>query len=141
MRSDRSQFRASRRLRWIARILGTLVAGFWLVIGILSGLGEPKPWEPESLIMAGLMIASAMAVGTAWWRERRGGILVIACGVAHMVFALIASGHNHGFAMLISGGPYLLVGILFLLSDWTAQKSGATDTESSEYSRSGSTDG
>ncbi len=38
--------------------------------------------------------------------------------------AFFAAGHNHAFAMLISGGPYLLVGGLFLASQRKSKDSG-----------------
>ena len=56
----------------------------------------------------------------AWWREWIGGVVLVICAIAHSTFACFAAGHNHAFAMLISGGPYLLTGILFL---WSWRKS------------------
>jgi hypothetical protein len=109
--------RRTRWIRWIARGLGTLLAGFWLFIGILLAALGSEPWTPESAVMATLIVASALAVLVAWWREGIGAILVIFAGVAHCVFAYLASGHNTLFAMLISGVPFVLVGILFL-SSW-----------------------
>ncbi len=72
--------------------------------------------------MAILIVASALAVLVAWWQERIGAILVILVGVAHCVFAFLVSGHNTLFAMFISGVPFLLVGILFLMS-WRQMRS------------------
>jgi MYXO-CTERM domain-containing protein len=59
---------------------------------------------------------------TAWWRERIGGIVLLVIALAHGTFALISSGHNRGFAVLISGGPFLLIGLLFLAS-WRRRSS------------------
>jgi hypothetical protein len=66
--------------------------------------------------MAGLIVVSALAVLIAWRWAGIGGLLVILSGVAHSAFALIASGRNRGIAMLISGGPFIVIGALFLLS-------------------------
>lgn len=69
-----------------------------------------------------LIVASALAILVAWWREGIGAILFILVGVAHCVFAFLVSGHNTLFAVFISGVPFLLVGILFLMS-WRQMKS------------------
>jgi hypothetical protein len=103
-------------LRWLARILGVVVAILWLTVGIGLAVLEREPWTPEAWVMAGLILASSLAVVVAWRREKIGGLLVVLSGVAHSVFALISSGHNRGLAMLISGGPFLLIGALFALS-------------------------
>jgi hypothetical protein len=119
---------AIRWIRWIARGTGSSVAAFWLLMGVLSGIIEPGPWSLESAIMAGLIVTSALAVLVAWWREGIGGTMVVVCAVAHSVFAYVASGHNRGLAMLISGGPFLVIGILFLASWWRSR--GARTPES-----------
>lgn len=108
--------RSARWLRWISRIAGTLVAGFWLSMGILSAIFEREPWTVEGFIMASLIVASAVGVGLAWWRARLGGIVLLLVGVAHCIFALVEARHNVAFAVLISGVPYLIVGALFLLA-------------------------
>lgn len=101
---------------WIARGLGALFAGFWLFIGVLQAFFGSDPWTVESTILATLMVASVLAVAAAWWREGVGGTLLILVGAAHCIFAYVAAGHNKLFAVLISGVPFLLVGILFLAS-------------------------
>jgi len=73
--------------------------------------------------MAILIVVSTLSVIVAWWRERAGGIMLAVCAVAQGVFAYLASGHNRGFAVLIAGGPYLLISILFLLS-WRGRERG-----------------
>jgi hypothetical protein len=112
--------------RWIARGVGSLVAGFWLLIGGLYAVVGSDPWTWESAVMAVLIVSSALSVLIAWWREGLGGMLVGACGIAHAVFAIISAGRNRAFAVLISGGPFLLTGILFLAS-WRAQQRPALD--------------
>ena len=95
--------RAAKRLRWIARGVGSFVAGYWLFIALAYAIGRHEPRTVESLIMTGLMVASTAGVLIAWWRARIGGIFLLVIAVAHSTFALIASGHNRGFAVLISG--------------------------------------
>lgn len=73
-------------------------------------------------MLAGLIVASALGVLIAWWQEGIGGTIIVICAIAHSTFATIASGHNKGFAMLITGGPLLVAGILFLASWWRSER-------------------
>lgn len=61
--------RLALTFRWAARVFGTLVAAFWLFIGVVSPIHEPLPVSWESWVMAALMISAGLAVGVAWWRE------------------------------------------------------------------------
>jgi len=103
-----------KALRCVARVVCTLAALFWVLTGLAHAVVEPAPLIWESWVLAALIVAAAVAVAIAWWRERIGGPAVLAVGVAFSTFALITSGHNHAFAMLITGGPFLLSGLLFL---------------------------
>jgi hypothetical protein len=71
-----------------------------------------------------LIVTSILGVLVAWFREGLGGAILLTVGVAHSTFALFAAGHNRGLAMLISGGPFLLIGVLFLASWWRAGRTG-----------------
>ena len=113
--SDRSD-RAAKWMRRTARGIGALVAGLWLLSGVAHVAFEPAAWTSESAIMSVLVIASIIGVLVAWWREGLGGAILVIIGVAHSTFACFAAGHNILLAMLISGGPFLLVGGLFLAS-------------------------
>ncbi len=106
----------TERIRWIARGTGSLVAAFWLFVGVASALVESRPLTLEGAIIVALIVSSALSVLVAWRRDGLGWMLLLICAVAHSTFAYLASGHNHGLAMLISGGPFLLVGLLFLTS-------------------------
>ena len=105
-------------LRWIVRGLGTLVAGFWVFIGILEAIAGPDPWTAESTVWAVLIIIAAVAVAVAWWREGLGGFLILPVGIAHGAFAFFAAEHNTLLAVAITGIPFLLVGFLSLGSWW-----------------------
>jgi len=113
--------RATRWVRWIARGIGSLVVALWLFMGIGYGIVESGPRTLEDAIMTGLIITSTLGVLIAWWREGIGGTVLVICAVAHSTFAYIVAGHNKGFAMLISGGPFSLIGILFLASWWRSR--------------------
>jgi len=96
--------------------LGTLVAGFWVLIGLLEAFAGADPWTVESAILVVLIVAAALTVAVAWWRAGPGGFLLVLVGAAHCVFAAVTAGHNRLFAVAITGVPYLLAGALFLAS-------------------------
>ena len=106
--------RATRWMRWIARGIGSFIAASWWLAGIAGALYEREPWTLESAIMAGFMITSGLGVLIAWRREGIGGAVLVIHGMLFSTFGYFSAGRNKGFAMLVSGGPFLLVGILFL---------------------------
>jgi len=52
----------------------------------------------------------------AWRDERLGGMVVVAGALALSVFAYVTAGHNKALAVLVSGIPFLVSGVLFLAS-------------------------
>ena len=110
--------RAMKWMRWIARGVGSSVVALWLFMGIAYDIVESRLWTLEDAIMAGLVITSALGVLIAWWREGIGGTILVICAAAHSTFAYVVAGHNKALAMLISGGPFLLIGSLFLAIWW-----------------------
>ena len=116
--------KATKRICWITRGLGLLVVVFWLFIGIVSVIDEPEPWTLESMVMAGFIVAMPLTVLIAWWREGIGGTILVIYAVGFSTFGYVSAGHNKVFAMMISGGPFLLIGILFLTSWWRSKRYG-----------------
>lgn len=117
--------RATKRLRWFARGIGTLAAAFWVFSLIASGIGDALSGNPltlEGAVLATLVIIAVVGVAIAWRRERIGGMVTVVAAVALCVFAYITAGHNRGYAMAVSGGPFLLAGILFLVSWWRSKR-------------------
>jgi hypothetical protein len=103
-------------LRWLARGIGSTVTGLWLFIGVLHGIGDSEQWTWESTIITVLVAALALGVLIGWWREAIGGGVLVVVAMAFSAFAWVTAGHNKGFAILISGGPFLVAGILLLMS-------------------------
>ena len=107
-----------RWVRWIARGIGTLASAFWLfalgangISDALSGRGAPSL---EGIGLGSLVVLSVVGVALAWRRERLGGAVASVGGIALCIFAFFSAGHNKGYAMLVSGGPFLVAGLLFL---------------------------
>ncbi len=123
MTNTNTDERTTRRLRRIARAIGSLVAAFWMFMGIAHAVSESEPLTSEGAIMAGLMCASILGGLVAWRRAGPGGAILIICALAHSTFACLAAGRNHAFAMLVRGGPFALIGALFLLV-WQRDLSG-----------------
>jgi hypothetical protein len=121
--ADNSAERTTQRIRRTARGIGAFVAAYCLFMGIGYGIAEPEPLALENVIMTVLITTSVLGIFIGWRRERTGGTLLVVCAVAHSTFAFFAAGHNRGFAMLISGGPFLLIGALFLLA-WRRSRPG-----------------
>lgn len=113
---------AAKWLRSIARAMGTLLVVGWLFTGIVGALFGREPWTWESTIMAVLILTLSLGVAIAWCREGPGGAIVLAGGIAFTAFAYFSAGRNKGYAMLVSGVPFLAVGALFLATHWRVRR-------------------
>ncbi|MGD8815339.1 MAG: hypothetical protein PVI78_12775 [Anaerolineales bacterium] len=113
--------RKCKRIRWGARILGLIFVGLWLLISLMMVVVEGIGEGVEDRIMVVLILSSTIAFAVAWWYEGIGGMLLVIVGIAHSMFAFFSAGHNVGLAMLISGGPFLLAGALFLIA-WSCSR-------------------
>jgi hypothetical protein len=110
---------AAQWMRWIARGIGSLAAAWWLFIGIVELVWPHAPQASmEGAVLAGLMGTTILGVLIAWWKERIGGTIVVVGAVALCVFAYVTAGHNKVLAVLVSGGPFLVAGILHLVCWW-----------------------
>ena len=109
---------------WAARIIGSLVGLFWmlsLVSETIAEFGEPILWEGYVVGSAAVILSAGVIL--AWFKEKAGGILLVMASVSFSVFAYFEAGHNKVFASLISGFPFLVAGILFLISWKLSSKS------------------
>lgn len=108
--------RTTAIIRWAARAIGTIVVLFWLLIAVGYGITEPSQMTLDDMIMVVLVAGTTLGLTLSWINEKTGGIITLLFGLAHSTYALVEAGHNQGLAMLISGGPFILVGILFLIA-------------------------
>jgi hypothetical protein len=122
MENKQNMDRGVKILRWLARGIGTLIASFWLFIVIVSIFTESTAMDIESIIMTILIFSSIVGVTVAWFRELEGGIILLIVALAHSVFAMIVAWRNKGFAMLISGGPFFVIGSLFIATWWRSRE-------------------
>jgi hypothetical protein len=106
----------THRLRWIARVYGSTVAALWSLIGIGGATEEGFSWSTEGLMMTGFVVVTVAAAAVAWWREWFGGVILSTVGLAFCLFAVVTANDHRFIAMMVSGVPILVAGILFLAS-------------------------
>lgn len=116
---------AAEWMRWIARGISTLAAGFWLLI-LLDILACDAfvgficvNWEMALLL--GLATFSLLSVIIAWRRESIGGLVMVLWGLIFAAIAYLTSRPQQAISILVSGVPFLIAGSLFLASWWLRQ--------------------
>jgi hypothetical protein len=107
--------RAATILRWIARILGTLL--LITIAAFAIGEGVPNPLHgstAENLLTTAFL---TMIVGqiAAWKWEGIGGLLIMG---GFGLFAIV----NHGVPLNVVFGPWLVTGLLYLACWWLKGK-------------------
>ena len=123
--SGSNQYRLAKRMRWAARIIGLIAAGFILFMIIGSTVVEftAGTWETTSQadIIQGSLIGVLGAIGLAgcivsWRRERLAGILLILTAIGFGIHIGLFAGRNHFLAWLMIGFPYLIASVLLFIS-------------------------
>ena len=128
-----AQPRLARRLRLAARLIGAIIAFFFLAFLVGETVqsiieGGFQNLDPEGLFAAVPAIFLVGAFIVAWWRERLGGILLI---VAYFVQSFAPTIHAafyrqsfHIFShMFLFALPFLVAGILFLIASRLSRQS------------------
>ncbi len=110
-----------------ARVIGLLVTGSWLIalIGLAIIDIQDRGWEAIELVGTLLFVITAIALAgciLSWWRERLAGILLILTAVGEGVHIGVYAGRNHFLVWLMVGFPYLVAGVLFLISRRLSRK-------------------
>ena len=118
VKRDRAVDGRTKWMRWIARGLGSLVAALWALIGISEIAFPHTPPSPEAELQGTILVILGatviLGVLLAWRWERLGGTILVLGAIAVSTFGYITAGRHKGWVMLFSGGPYLVVGALFL---------------------------
>jgi hypothetical protein len=80
---------------------------------------DPITIETGTLVFLGLM---ALAGGIlSWWKDAISGILLFLTAVGLGIHISCHAGHNHLFAWVLIGLPYLIASIL-MVSSWRLSK-------------------
>ena len=119
--SESKRHRLARRMKWAARIIGLIMGGLFLVVLIGEAAGEFLDEGREAIETAGILLgvlAGLALLGTivSWWRLRLAGILLAVASLGLGIHIAVYAGRNHFLAWLMIGLPYLVAGVLFLIS-------------------------
>jgi hypothetical protein len=113
-------------LRWLARGISALAAGFWLLILLdivaCDALVGFVCLNWELAFLAGLVAVSLVSVILAWRGEGAGVWVMLGWGIVFTVFAAIDSQTHRLVSVLASGVPFLIAGLLYLAS-WRSRSS------------------
>lgn len=113
-----------RALSIIARTVGTAAAAWWLLSLIVSTVMEAgTPFTLEAAMMGTLVLGNIAGVILAWFREGPGGIVLGCFSVTLSIFAYFSAGHNRIFAVAVSGLPFIIAGIMFLVLGYRKTRS------------------
>jgi hypothetical protein len=109
--------------RWLARGISTIAAGIWLLImldilacDVLVGF-VCLNWEMALLV--GMATLSLLSLILAWRQEGLGGFVMILWGIVFSAIAYVTSRPQQFYSMLVSGVPFLIAGLLFMVSWWS----------------------
>ncbi len=111
--------RTTKWMRYIARVLVLIWAGWWAFFGLVSGAGEGLRGvltnAPNAL--PGLVFLVSTAIVWRW--EAIGGVALLICGLFALFFFHIG---KNLFLLLTTVLPPLVAGFLFLVSWWKSRK-------------------
>jgi hypothetical protein len=101
-------------LGWFALLPAGLFTGLWLLLG----MGEVKGGDLSGIIHLVPALLIIVLVIAAWKRPRIGGVAMLLAGAVIFIylFASIQSPDSRLPGALLTGGPFLLSGVLFLLA-------------------------
>ena len=127
---DKNINKSSRVIRWVARILGTILAVYLVLTTIANLIMDFKAWDFIPYVYFAFFIVFAIGVIIAWFKEKIGGIILVAFAMAGSIFSIIAGLNIPDFDMMdfiiLAGLPFLIIGILFLVYWWKSRKLSAS---------------
>ena len=92
-----------------------ILAALFLFKGVLNAISEGTLSQKDLLRIIPILIGPSLLVIFAMFRERVGGFLLIIVSLAGIIMVLIGAGPGKWVGFLL-GGPFLISGVLFLLS-------------------------
>ncbi len=106
-------------LKWLGRISGFLICGFFLAFMIGEGVPEIAKGADVLPILPILIMLSIALAGyvVAWFYERTGGAILIVAALTMAVYHFYIGGIENVRGALIYGLPFLIVGIIFFSVD------------------------
>jgi hypothetical protein len=107
-------------MRWIARVISTLVMAFIVLMVIGSAFTGKEhrraPWPTlEDIIMTMFFLVMLTGVVIAWFREGIGGTILTIAGLMATALLFLRMTPDDYWVIMIFGMPFLFSGILFLV--------------------------
>jgi len=106
-------------IRFIARALGIVTSAYW-AMALLGSIFSKELSTPEStiegLVLCILVSATITGFLLSWRYLKFGALLMIVSSMALSTFAYFSAGRNKLLAVMVSGVPFLVSGLLLLLS-------------------------
>jgi len=104
-------------MRWAARAIGLVAALFFVFMLIGSAVSDGVgPMDVESSTMVLLVVVALAGCIVSWWRDAIAGMLLVLTSIGFGVHIGYFAGQNHALAWSMVGLPYLIAGVLLLLS-------------------------
>ena len=120
--SATSKQKLAKRMMWAARVIGLLTAAFslmFLIVDTIVRMTMQQGGFIEDVLKAMPVVVAVAGCIVSWWRQRLAGTLLV---LASFALSSLNSRYYNGFLALVSGFPYLVAGVLFLLSWWLTRK-------------------
>ena len=123
MKEEKEQItKKGNNIRKIARIASVIVGGYWaFALSMEAIMLKKMVWNLETTLLVTLVVILLIGVVIAWINEKIGGTVLILAGIGFSVFAYFSAGRNQILAMSVSGVPFIICGILFLIA-WMGKK-------------------
>ena len=123
MKEEKEQItKKGNNIRKIARIASVIVGGYWaFALSMEAIMLKKMVWNLETTLLVTFVIILLIGVVIAWINEKIGGTVLILAGIGFSIFAYFSAGRNQILAMLVSGVPFIICGILFLIA-WMGKK-------------------
>ena len=123
MKEEKEQItKKGNNIRKIARIASVIVGGYWaFALSMEAIMLKKMVWNLETTLLATLVVILLIGVVIAWINEKIGGTVLILAGIGFSVFAYFSAGRNQILAMSVSGVPFIICGIFFLIA-WMRKK-------------------
>lgn len=120
--------RLAKRMRWAARVIALGAMAFLLLAWLLQMVFRAALWASDILYLVYLGIALAGCI-VSWWRQWLAGTLLVL--VSFVLGSSLGLLSPWGIASLIAwtwqlGLPFLVAGVLFLLSWWLSRKTSSS---------------
>ena len=111
------RYRLAKWSRWVGRTIALIESVFFLIFLIAGAIADgEEPIGAAGVFLLLLQVIAFDACILSWYRLRRAGVLLCAASIGLGIHIGVCAGHNHFFAWLMVGLPYLVAGLLLLYS-------------------------